>query len=181
MDNLLSDNKIPPIVVIFIDTNQNRMNELMCNPLFADFVVYEVMPFVNKLYNVTNEPNKKIIGRFSLGGLTAAYIGLTHSNTFGNVISQSDSYFWKPKSDDEYQWLIREYKISKKLQLKFFITVGVLENRETVSDISMIELSKIYRDTLTSKGYCVYFEEFKSGHDWLCNGETLAHGLIRLF
>lgn len=36
------------------------------------------------------------------------------------------------------------------------------------------------KETLMSKGYEVFYEEFKSGHHYLCWGETLAKGLIAL-
>jgi enterochelin esterase family protein len=36
------------------------------------------------------------------------------------------------------------------------------------------------REALLKKNYDVIYEEFKSGHDYLCWGETLANGLISL-
>ena len=36
------------------------------------------------------------------------------------------------------------------------------------------------KDTLKDLGYEVFFEEFGSGHDYLCWGEYLARGLIYL-
>jgi len=44
----------------------------------------------------------------------------------------------------------------------------------------MMEVINNMRDVLLSKGYDVKYENFQSGHDYLCWGETLATGLISL-
>jgi len=55
------------------------------------------------------------------------------------------------------------------------LNVGVLEHKER-----MIGTNIKLKDVLIEKGYSVDFEYFKSGHDYLCWGETLANGLILL-
>lgn len=73
------------MVGIFIETSKDRNNELICNKTFSDFVADEVMPWALEHYNITEEPSKNVIAGFSLGGLTASFLGLTHSDIFGNV------------------------------------------------------------------------------------------------
>ncbi|WDV48145.1 hypothetical protein PV797_10710 [Clostridiaceae bacterium M8S5] len=68
-----------------------------------------------------------------------------------------------------------QIKSSPKLPLKFYMNVGVLENKQT-----MINNSVNVKNTLESLGYHVDFEFFKSGHDYLSWGQTLATGLISL-
>jgi len=119
-----------------------------------------------------------IIGGFSLGGLSAAYLGLKHSEVFGNVLSQSGSYWYKPEGYEGTEtdcWLSTEFKSIDKLPLKFYLNVGVLEHEER-----MIGTNIKLKDVLISKGYTVNFEYFNSGHDCLSWGETLANGLISL-
>lgn len=178
LDNLIFDKKIPPIVAIFIDSTEKRMEELSCNDIFGDIIVKELLPWVRDNYNISDKADEAIIGGLSLGGLTASYMGLKHSEVFGNVLSQSGSYWYKPENHEGYEpdcWLHTQFKAIDKLPLKFYLNVGVLEHKE-----GMIGTNIILRDVLKEKGYTVEFEYFKSGHDYLCWGETLANGLISL-
>ncbi len=54
-----------------------------------------------------------------------------------------------------------EFKTIEKLPLKFHLNVGVIEHKEC-----MIGTNNILKDVLIEKGYDVYFEYFKSGHDY---------------
>ena len=178
LDNLIADKKIPPIVAIFIDSTETRRKELKCNDKFVDIIVKEIMPWVRENYNISYKADKGVIGGYSLGGLTALYLGLKHSEVFGNVLSESGSCWYKPENCKDGEigcWLGNEFKVIDKLPLKFYLNVGVLEGKET-----MIDTHIIFKDILTEKGYDVEFEYFNSGHDFLCWGETLAIGLISL-
>lgn len=175
LDNLIADKRIPPIVTIFIDSTETRIEELKCNDTFGDMVVKEIIPWVRDNYNISNKACEAIIGGLSLGGLTATYLGLKHSEIFGNVLSQSGSYWYDPEGYKGQCWMANQYEVIEKLPLKFYLNVGVLENKD-----QMIDTNTKLRDALLGKGYSVDFEEFKSGHDYLSWGETLANGLISL-
>lgn len=175
LDNLIADKKIPPIVAIFVDSTETRAEELKCNDSFGNIIVEELLPWAKDKYNITNIAAQSIIGGLSLGGLTASYLGLKHSEVFGNVLSQSGSYWYAPEGCTDKFWIGKQYDSIGKLPLKFYLNVGVLEGKE-----QMIHTNIKLRDTLIEKGYDVDFEYFNSGHDYLCWGETLAHGLISL-
>ncbi|GKX66634.1 alpha/beta hydrolase [Inconstantimicrobium mannanitabidum] len=177
LDNLILDEKIPPIVAIFIDSyEETRRQELRCSDNFGDMIVKELIPWVRSKYNISNMSSEAVIGGLSLGGLTASYVGLKHSEVFGNVLSQSGSYWYDPEGNKEGEcWLGEQYNQIEKLPLKFYLNVGVLENEK-----QMIGTNVKLRDMLLAKGYDVYFEQFNSGHDYLSWGETLASGLISL-
>jgi enterochelin esterase family protein len=178
LDNLIADKKIPPIVVLFIDSTEARIEELKCSDAFGNTVVNELIPWVRDNYNISKNAEETIIGGLSLGGLTAAYLGLKYSEVFGNVLSQSGSFWYKPEDYEDKEnscWMSSEYSKIDKLPVKFYLNVGVLEPKSV-----MIDTNINFKDLLLSKGYDLYFEEFKSGHDYLCWGETLANGLISL-
>lgn len=178
LDNLIASKMIPPIVTLFIDSTDTRDEELTCNENFIDIIINELIPWVREKYNISHMAKDGVIGGLSLGGLTATYLGLKHSNVFGNVLSQSGAYWYKPKcfkADENVCWMSAEFDKIEKLPLKFYLNTGVLEEKE-----NMIGVNKNLRDTLESKGYEVKYEEFNSGHDYLCWGETLASGLISL-
>jgi enterochelin esterase family protein len=178
LDNLIADKKIPPIVTIFIDSTETRMKELRCSDTFGDVIVKELIPWIRDRYNISNKADEAVIGGLSLGGLTASYLGLKYYSTFGNVLSQSGSYWYKPESYEGAEsdcWLSTQFEAIDKLPFKFYLNVGILETKDR-----MIDTNIKLRDVLIEKGYTVDFEYFNSGHDYLCWGETLANGLISL-
>jgi len=127
---------------------------------------------------ISDKPSEAVIGGLSLGGLTASYMGLNHSDVFGNILSQSGSYWYQPEgfeNEEGHCWMSTQYLAADQSPLKFYLNSGVLETKDRI-----IDTNNNLRDVLISKGHTVDFEEFKSGHDYLCWGETLAHGLISL-
>lgn len=177
-DNLLGQEEIYPIVVVFISSTGSRMKELTLNNDYVRFLTDEIIPFVRSKYNVTNKPQNTLVGGFSLGGLTAAYCGIQRPDIFGNVLSQSGSLFWK--HEDKSEWLVYQYDNNDKLALRFFITYGTLENSPKAGP-TLIQSNKKLIQVLQDKGYEVKCLEFKSGHDYLNWGETFAEGLLSLF
>lgn len=177
IDNLIADKKIPPIVAVLLDATETRYEELTCNENFCDTIVNELIPWAREKYNISTNPQQAIIGGVSLGGLTASYLGLKHPEVFGNILSKSGSYWYKPddyEGDENECWMSSQFKAVDKLPLKFYLNVGILEGEW------MTNTNADLRDTLEAKGYHVYFETFKSAHDYLSWGETFATGLISL-
>ncbi len=181
IDNLIAEGVIPPIIVVLISGGDNRNQELMCNESFANCLAAEIMPWIKTNFHISEKAADIIIGGFSLGGLFAAFMALHYPNMFGNVLSQSGSFFWSPNVQEEVNWIITKYKEAEKLPSKFFINVGVLEDMEFPPFPSMIDVNKKMKDVLVEKKECtVIYEEFKSGHDYLSWGETLSNGLTAL-
>jgi enterochelin esterase family protein len=183
LDNLIYEKQIAPTVVVFIESKDNRFEMLSCNENFSKFISEEIIPYVREKYNVSYKSEDCIIGGLSLGGLAAAYLGLTQPEIFGNVLSQSGSFWWHPdwtpqkvnsKEDFEETWMSNLFRQKEKSNVKFYLEVGILEGNR------MIKTNLIMRDVLLSKGYEVEYSEFKGGHDYLSWGETLARGLVYL-
>jgi len=184
LDNLIADNKIPPCVAIMVDNQPRERRELEL-PLykpFADFIALELMPWAYQNLKITKDPNKSIVAGVSYGGLASSYIALNYSNLFGNVLSQSGSYWRGIKVTDSIPWLTEQYKSSPKLPIRFYLDCGLQETvMRTFSNFNFIEKHRHMRDVLKSKGYEIYYQEFQSGHDWTGWRKTLPEGLIVLF
>ncbi|MCM1988371.1 hypothetical protein KDK92_01355 [Oceanirhabdus seepicola] len=174
LDNLIADKKIPPMVAVFVETHSRRSIDMTYNDEFSYFLAQELVPWMKNNYNISDNLNEAIMGGTSLGGLNASYVGLKYPDTFGNVLSQSGAYYIKPTETDEDNWLAEQFNSKDKLPMKIYLDIGILESKE------MIDSNLYFRDTLIGKGYSVHLEEFKSGHDYLSWGETLAKGLIWL-
>lgn len=177
LDNVNNSKKVKPTMAVLIDNevdDEKRFKNLTCSDDFAMAIAEEVIPWVRGNYNVSKEPSDNIISGFSLGGLMSTYTALTYPNIFGDVLSQSGSYWYAPK-EEEPNMMKRKIEKMDKQPIKFYMNVGVLEPKP-----NMIDTNISVRDALISKGYEVVYEEFKSGHDYIYWGEKLAEGLVRL-
>jgi enterochelin esterase-like enzyme len=174
LDNLIHEKAIPPSVCVLIDNDRNRFEELTCNDTFSNFISETLMPWIWQNYSVLREPEKTIIGGVSLGGLNSSYLAFKNSNIFGNVLSQSASFWWNS------EWLTKEFEKSNKLPLKFYLNVGIFEGKPYDDEPVMMDAIDNMYNVLLLKGYDVKYEHFQSGHDYLSWGETLANGLIAL-
>jgi enterochelin esterase-like enzyme len=191
LDNLIAAKRIPPMVAVFVDNGPGnaRSRELPCNPAFADFLNFELVPWVRRLYNVSTDPQQIVVGGSSYGGLAATYAALRHPETFGNVLSQSGSYWWTPPktvggsdfdSDAEPNWVARQFIASPKLRVRFYMDAGSDEIDLSGKGTSILVPNRHLRDVLLAKGYEVHYQEFNGGHDYLSWRGTLADGLILL-
>jgi len=193
LNNLIFSKKIPSIITVFIcqhmeDGFKSRNIELNTNPDFAFFIGEELYPYLQKKYNITNNPEKTIVGGASLGGLTASYLGLKYPDKFGKILSQSGSYWaaerWDQNSNPDFriwQYLIREYVKREKLPLDFYIEIGLYEGKESLHGLpSHFFSNRHFRDVLLSKGYSVKYVEYVGGHNFICWRGSLADGLIYL-
>jgi enterochelin esterase family protein len=183
LDNLIEQNRIAPTVAIILAnvTTTSRSDELPCNPRFADFLADEVVPWVRQNYNVTSDPSRIIVAGSSLGGLAATYAGFRHPEVFGNVLSQSGSFWWKPEGDDKGEWLTRQFEVSPKLPVRFYLDVGLMEVATSrPNESNMLTVNRRMRDVLRAKGYQLYYQEFNGGHEYVNWRGTLADGLLFL-
>jgi enterochelin esterase-like enzyme len=190
LNNLIAEQRIPPMVALLVgNVPGQRDRELPCNPVFLDFLSSELLPWAHGLYNFTTDPRQTVVGGSSAGGLAAAYAGLQHSETFGNVLSQSGAFHWLPSkadqasdssTDSEPNWVARQFIASSKLPLRFYLDAGSEEFDVSGDGRSILVTSRTLRDVLLSKGYEVHFQEFVGGHDYLSWRGTLADGLIAL-
>jgi enterochelin esterase-like enzyme len=194
LDNLIAAGLIPPLVAVMVE-NPDRWRELSCNSAYADFLAQEIVPWARANYHATDRPEQTIIGGTSLGGLQAACVGLKHSEVFGNVLSQSGDFKWKPDGEKEWEWLKRQFAASLRLPLRFSFEAGLLEGTWWWRDLMLqqpnappansidptfLATNRNLRDTLQSKGYSVHYTEFNGNHGLFNWRGTLASHLIAL-
>lgn len=127
-------------------------------------------------FHVTSDPAQTIVGGSSYGGLASAFVGLRASDTFGNVLSQSGSFWWDRGTENNLpgEWLTQQFSISPHLPVRFSLEVGLQERRD------MVPSNRHLRDILQLKGYEVHYAEFNGGHDYLCWRGSFADGLLKL-
>jgi enterochelin esterase-like enzyme len=191
LDNIISEKRIAPTVALIIGNAKGmRGTELPCNPTFAAFLNSELIPWLRQSYNVTHDPGRVTIGGSSYGGLAATCAAYRYPETFGNVLSQSGSYWWtppldpsKPNSfspDADPSYVARLFVNSPKLPIRFYLDAGSLELDKTGEGGSILVPNRHLRDVLRAKGYEVFYQEFQGAHDYQSWRGTIADGLILL-
>ncbi|KKL97120.1 hypothetical protein LCGC14_1837650, partial [marine sediment metagenome] len=176
LDNLIADDKIPPVVAIMVENFGStnialRNSELAPNPKFVEYIIKELLPWVRENFNVTINPSHSVIGGASAGGITSTFIAFKHPEIFGNIISMSGSY-WKVGEE-----FAQQFAQSERLPLKFYLDVGVLEE---ASPSGIFNSNRHFHTVLQEKGYLVHYTEFLGGHDFICFRGSIADGLLYL-
>ena len=205
LNNLIAAGKIPPTVVVFVDNvSGRRLLDMLADSKFADSIATELVPWVRSHYNVTKNPAETAVGGFSVGGFASAYLGLRHSEVFGNVISQSGAFWWAPDHNGgicgpdcraagyvpvpnssldtttEPNWMAQQFLASRKLTLRFYLEAGTFEQDPRGRGGNILESTRHLRDVLRAKGYSVTYRQFVGGHDGLSWRGDLAEALIAL-
>lgn len=179
LDNLIAEKAIPNLITVFI-YHPDRGKDLSCNPLFADFLATELVPWMRKEYGISADPRQVVVAGASLGGLASTYVAFKHPETFGNVLSQSGSYWYKPESEKEPIWLARQFAKSTMLPVQFYLDAGLMETSDVTAGDSILASNRHLRDVLHARGYSVHYREFNGGHEMLNWRGTLADGLLLL-
>lgn len=182
LDNLIAAKRIPSTAAVLISnpSPKSRAVELPCNDDFVRFLTEELMPFVHEQSMDATRENIVLVGA-SYGGLASSYAGLKASEVFGNVLSQSGSYWWSPGGEfgsvesGEPNWLIREFVRADRKPVRFALQSGTFE---TASEI--LSGNRHFRDCLRAKGYDVHYIEFVGGHGYFYWRYAIADGLIEL-
>ena len=203
IDNLIADDKIPPVVAVMIEnflpkSITLRSSELPPNPKFLRYIIKELLPWIQENFNITSDPSQSVIAGASYGGLASSFIAFKQPEIFANVLSMSGAYSWYPGADfwlqrvkdledlehwwseedeKEGEWLIRQFSQTEKLPLKFYLDVGVLEETDPTQ---LFISNRHFRNVLLTKGYPVSYVEFLGGHDFVCWRGSIADGLIYL-
>ncbi|QLF93564.1 enterochelin esterase [Pseudomonas sp. ABC1] len=177
LDNLIAAGKIPPLLAVMLSnpSRDSRQRDLACNPLFADALAHELLPWLEARHRLSDRPGKRILAGSSYGGLAAACAAFLYPQHFGAVLSQSGSFWWGPKG--EAQWLTRQLREMPRLPLRFYLDAGLLEQADAQG---ILGSTRTLRQVLCDKDYPVAYQEFAGGHDYAVWRGTLADGLQAL-
>lgn len=105
-DALIRAREVPAMIIVGIDnTGKDRLREYIpyrvFNPpvlrpqgkRYPDFMLREVMPFIERTYRVAKGPEHTGIGGSSLGGLISLYTSIAHPGVFGRLLIESPSLY----------------------------------------------------------------------------------------
>jgi enterochelin esterase family protein len=190
LENLIADGSIPPLVALGVnagkkDGQTQRNDEFTCNPKYMAFVDEELLPRFTSEYNVSSDPDQRVIAGASFGGLFAAYFAFNHPDVVSHVLSQSGSYHWGRDEDEiGYEWLIREFAFGEKKPISIYMEVGKLEGEYGWRDPGFphqILSHRHFKTVLEMRDYDVTYNEYGGGHEMRSWRGGIAEGLAHIF
>src|SRR6476660_6293227 len=143
LDNLIYRREIPVMLAVFInpgrtpeqpeptpqewgDRTTNRPTEYnTLDDKYARVIVDELMPVLNKEYNISKDPERRGIGGASSGAIAAFTVAWQRPNDFRKVLSIVGS-FVNLRGGDAYPDIVRS---SEKKPLRVFLQDGRNDNR----------------------------------------------------
>jgi predicted alpha/beta superfamily hydrolase len=151
-DRLIRQEVVPPLIIVGIDNAQSdRIREYLpyrsFNPpimrprgkRYPDFVMNEVMPFVQERYRVARGPENTGLGGSSLGALISLYTVIERPAVFGHLLLESPSLFISYRRILKYSRLVRQWPD------KIFLAIGTREagredkDKQVVEDVRELE------------------------------------------
>jgi enterochelin esterase family protein len=100
LDNLIAQGKAKPMIAVMpLGYGKSGASGAMREDMMATYtrtVLDEVMPLVEKAYNVTRDRNQRAIAGLSMGGAESTFVGLNHFDKFAWIGSFSGAYVMWP-------------------------------------------------------------------------------------
>lgn len=156
IDNLIGNYYIQDIIAVFV-TPLNR-NEEYAGSLrnqYMQFFVYELVPFIDSVYNTNKVRYARAVMGDSYGGNISALISYNHPGIFGNCGLHSGAF--QPNNYEAFNLIV--YGVNKKDSIRYFSVWGTYENPLTQN-------MRAFKDSLLKKGYVIGWEERHEGHSW---------------
>ena len=173
LDALIARGGLRPIVAVFVDTSFDRAGQLSCSRSFSEMLATVIVPRIRESYHAGLAARDTAIAGSSLGGLASTCSALTHPEVFGNVLSQSGSFWWTP--DETPEWATRQVSQAPPRTVRFYQEVGAMEIPQ------QLDTNRRFRDALRSNGVTVDYREFNGNHHYLAWRSGFAEGLVSLF
>jgi enterochelin esterase-like enzyme len=151
-DRLIKEGRIPPLIIVGIDnTGVDRIKEFLPYRSFSppvlrsqgkrypDFLMNEVMPFIDERYRIARGQENTGLGGSSLGALISLYTAIDRPRTFGGLLLESPSLFVSNRRMLKYSRYFRQWPE------KIFVGVGTREagredkDRQVVEDVRELQ------------------------------------------
>jgi enterochelin esterase-like enzyme len=180
LDNMIASKAIPRTIVAFVYTQGTRNDDLQPNEKYQQFIAKDLVPWIRMRYRVSQDPKLNVVAGSSFGGLAAAYTAFVNPKLFGNVLSQSGSYWWSPTYLQDVSpspnagWMVKQFAESAPKPLRFYMSVGSWESARMLSG------NRILSSVLKGKGNAVIYSEVVSGHNYATFQQSFPDGLIAL-
>lgn len=170
LEQLLANNLVNPAHLVFIEP-KNRFLEYNYSQNYQEFIVKELLPFIDNGLQTTNQ--RMSMGA-SLGGLVSAILVLEYPALFQTVISQSGAFWGGPNQPNLYEatesWVLDKVKQTNKPLSRWYTEVGTLEWFYEIN----LQISEALKDNDFESQFAVR----NIGHNWVNWRNGLSDALI---
>ncbi len=167
IDNLTARHELPVIISVFIDSGsttlgdtgrpvkQNRSIEYdTVSDAYYQFISQEILPDIEKKYNIRKDPAGRAIIGISSGAICAFNVAWNHPDQFGKVLSDVGS-FTNIRGGDVFPSLVQA---ADKKPIKVFMSDGTNDQRRPTDPTRDWYLqNKLMYEALRDKGYEVRY------------------------
>ncbi len=191
-DRLIREGAVAPMIIVGIDNaGKDRIREYMphrsVHPMmlrvqgryYPDFLMKEVMPFLERNYRVATGPENTGLGGSSLGALIALYTATARPGVIGRLLVESPS-LWA-----SHRQAIKESRAVRIWPERIYLGVGTSEggsvdrSRSVVDDVR--ELAAILRRAVLSEKRLRLVIKDGAGHNEAAWAERFPEALRFLF
>lgn len=191
-DRLIHEGAVAPMIIVGIDNaGKDRFREYMphrsMQPMmlrvqgrhYPDFLMKEVMPFVERNYRIATGPENTGLGGSSLGALIALYTAVVRPGVIGRLLIESPSLWVSNRQ------VIKESRTTRIWPERVFLAVGTAEagnaerSRTVVDDVR--ELAAIVRRAVLSEKRLKLVIKEGAGHNESAWAERFPEALQFLF
>lgn len=165
---LIFENAIEPVVAVLVPNSGGEgditrtkeytpikyRNDGGMADSYINYLISDVLPFVEGNYRIRSSPKNRAIGGSSLGGIFSFYTTWFYSEYFAKGIVMSPSFWWGEG------WMLEQVKktpISEVPEVKIYMDSGGVHKIQNGEKISMSDdgkfLAIVMRDLLLSKGF----------------------------
>jgi len=159
---LLEQQRITPLIVVGVDNagKQARAVEYLPYPdeylrpavpspqgrQYPDFLIGEVMPFINQTYRTQTGPEATGIGGSSYGAVAALYTVINRPGVFGRLLLESPSLYI---SDNQ---LLKDCEKVRRWPTRIYVGMGTRETGDATGDQEAVTLVKNFSERLIKLG-----------------------------
>ena len=191
-ERLIGEGAVPPMIIVGMDNaGKDRIREYMphrsMNPVmlrvqgrhYPDFLMKEVMPFVERNYRVATGAENTGLGGSSLGALIALYTVMVRPGVIGRLLVESPS-LWA-----SHRQVIKESRSVRIWPERIYLGVGTAEagsaerSRTVVDDVR--ELTAILRRAVLSEKRLRLVIKDGAGHNEAAWADRFPEALRFLF
>jgi enterochelin esterase-like enzyme len=181
VDNYIAQNKMKPVVMVAPLGYDNLANiQLLTNDkseqlhnlvVVTDALLSEIMPMVEKDYNISREHRNRAIAGLSMGGAQALSIGLAHPEKFAYIGAFSPAFFLLDSNLDK-AFAALSPAMNTRYKLVYF-SCGV--------DDQYYGGSVAFKSYLDGKGIKSEFLKMDGRHAWPVFRRSFANYALKIF
>lgn len=146
LTQLIQEQIVPPMIVVGIDNaTVQRIREFLPykalfppvpKPLgkrYPDFLIHEIMPFIQRTYRVAKGAKNTGLGGSSLGAVIALHTAIARPGVFGKLLLESPSLFVSNKQ------LLKDSRTVSDWPQRIFLGVGTQESGQRERDQRIVD------------------------------------------